>query len=280
MYLNFKYLLLIPILLLIKLPGFAQDPAFINSSGMEFVLINPGNILIGKYEPTVGEYQEARTNAAAPAAKLLPPAAYRLAERLARNASMPGFMVSIPKPFYIGKFEVTQQQWKRVMGQNPSWFQDGRLRGDAGQHPVENITWKDAQTFIKKLNKLDKGHFYRLPTEFEWEYAAAAGAHDDDIAWPKAASMGVIGDTSTRPVGSKKSNAFGLYDMIGNVWEWVEDRYNEKIFADPVPPRKGKQHVLKGASFTGDAKNATYKTHAGGPGNGFDVGVRVVMEVR
>ncbi len=67
--------------------------------------------------------------------------------------------------------------------------------------------------------------------------------------------------------------------MLGNVWEWVQDFYNEKLFADPVPPRTGKVHVLKGASFTGDVKNATYLTHAAGPGNGFDIGLRVVVEV-
>jgi formylglycine-generating enzyme required for sulfatase activity len=92
--------------------------------------------------------------------------------------------------------------------------------------------------------------------------------------------MAVITDTTTRPVGYKEPNAWGVYDMLGNVWEWVEDYYNYKIFADPVPPQSGELHVLKGASFTGDAKNATYKTHAAGPGNGFDVGMRVVMELR
>jgi formylglycine-generating enzyme required for sulfatase activity len=75
-------------------------------------------------------------------------------------------------------------------------------------------------------------------------------------------------------------NAWGLYDMLGNVWEWVHDFYNEKIFADPEPPRSGKEHVLKGASFTGDVKNATYMTHAAGPGNGFDIGMRIVMEAK
>jgi formylglycine-generating enzyme required for sulfatase activity len=80
-------------------------------------------------------------------------------------------------------------------------------------------------------------------------------------------------------VASKKPNAWGLYDMLGNVWEWVDDRYNYKIFADREPPKRGTQHVLKGTSFVGDVKNATYMTHAGGPGNGWDVGFRVVREV-
>jgi formylglycine-generating enzyme len=166
-----------------------------------------------------------------------------------------------------------------VMGHNPSYFQNEKITTNGKEHPVENISWQQAQAFIRELNKLDQEHFYRLPTEFEWEYAAAAGAKDD-ILWARAAAMGVISDTSTRAVGSKEPNAWGLYDMIGNVWEWVQDIYNEKIFADPIPPRNGKEHVLKGASFTGDAKNATYKTHAAGPGNGFDIGMRLVIEIR
>lgn len=80
-------------------------------------------------------------------------------------------------------------------------------------------------------------------------------------------------------MGTKKPNAWGLYDTLGNVWEWVQDRYNEKIFADPTPPKSGSQHVLKGAPFYGDVKNATYMTHAAGPGSKYDVGFRVVMEV-
>jgi len=71
-----------------------------------------------------------------------------------------------------------------------------------------------------------------------------------------------------------------LHDVHGNVWEWVEDFYNEKIFADPIPPKKGKEHVLKGAPFYGDVKNATYMTHAAGPGSKYDVGFRIVMEIK
>jgi formylglycine-generating enzyme required for sulfatase activity len=257
----------------------AQEATTTNSIGMEFVLIKPGSMVVGRYQPTVSAYVPPKADADGHTRKVLPPAAYEVAEKMAAEAAMPGFTVKMERPYYIGKFEVTQEQWEKVMGSNPAFFQGEKVAGDAKKHPVGNVTWEDAQAFIKKLNKLDKKHIYRLPTEFEWEYAARAGA-EDDIPWPDARAMGVISDTTTRPVGSKEPNAWGIYDMIGNVWEWVQDYYNEKIFADPVPPRKGTLHVLKGASFTGDAKNATYMTHAAGPGNGFDVGFRVVMEAR
>jgi formylglycine-generating enzyme required for sulfatase activity len=165
------------------------------------------------------------------------------------------------------------------MGNNPSFFNREKVGGDTGKQPVENITWKDTQRFLKKLNTLDKQYSYRLPTEFEWEYAARAGT-EGDISWADITATAVLSGTHPGDVGQKKPNAWGLYDMLGNVWEWVQDYYNEEIFADPVPPRSGKQHVLKGASFTGDVKNATYMTHAAGPGNGFDIGLRVVMEIK
>ncbi|MBC7745744.1 MAG: formylglycine-generating enzyme family protein [Flavobacterium sp.] len=253
----------------------AQNHPVNNPFGIEFVMIKPGHVIIGRYEPTVGKYLKPEN----PDEKVLSPKAYQIAENMAKKAAMPGFKVSINRAFYIGKYEITQLQWKQVMGNNPSWFQKEKVSGDANRHPVENISWKNAQAFIRKLNKLDKEHFYRLPTEFEWEYAAAAGAQDD-ILWSKAFEIGVISDSTSRPVGSKQPNEWGLYDMIGNVWEWVQDAYNEKIFADPIPSRSGTEHVLKGASFTGDAKNATYKTHAAGPGNGYDVGLRLVLEIR
>jgi formylglycine-generating enzyme required for sulfatase activity len=227
----------------------------------------------------VGEYVPPKVEAGKPTRKVLPPSAYKKAEKMAEEAAMPGFTVKIERPYYIGKFEVTQEQWQKVMGRNPAFFQGDKVTSNAKNRPVENITWKDAQAFVKQLSKLDKAHTYRLPTEFEWEYAARAGA-EDDIPWAEARAMAVTSGTTTSPIGQKQPNAWGLYDMLGNVWEWVQDHYNEKIFADPVPPRSGKEHVLKGASFTGDAKNATYKTHAAGPGNGFDVGLRVVMEVK
>ncbi|MDB5263942.1 MAG: hypothetical protein JWQ14_3225, partial [Adhaeribacter sp.] len=245
-----------------------------NIIGMEFVLIQPGSMVVGKFEPVVS-----RPKQNPPDRRTLPASAYAVADEMAQKAAQPGFRVTLDKPYYIGKFEVTQAQWEKVMGRNPSFFKGNKVAGDASKHPVENITWKDAQQFIKKLNKLDKKHHYHLPTEFEWEYAARAGA-EGDIPWSDIQKVAVLGGTTTSTIGQKQPNAWGLYDMLGNVWEWVQDYYNEKIFADPTPPRSGKAHVLKGASFTGDVKNATYMTHAAGPGNGYDIGFRLVMEVK
>ncbi|AKD05697.1 hypothetical protein PKOR_12835 [Pontibacter korlensis] len=253
---------------------YVQESAYTNSVGMEFVRVEPGSMIVGRYQPTVGKPNRSNSER-----KWLPDSVYQVAEKMAQQAAMPGFEVMLDKPYYIGKYEVTQEQWEKVMGSNPSFFQGDKVPGDASLHPVENITWEDAQVFVQKLNALDKKHTYRLPTEFEWEYAARAGA-EDDIHWSVMNKMAVKGGSTTSAVGQKQPNAWGMYDMLGNVWEWVQDYYNEKIFADPVPPQTGKKHVLKGASFTGDAKNATYKTHAAGPGNGFDVGLRVLMEAK
>jgi sulfatase modifying factor 1 len=245
----------------------AQQPEYTNAIGMQFVLIKPGTVTIGKFQPTVGN----KDFGGVP----LPEKLVKESERMALKDAMPGFIVNINQSFYLGRFEVTQGQWQRVMGKNSSFFKND----SSANHPVENITWNDAQVFIKRLNAIDKNNVYRLPTEFEWEYAARAGAQDD-IPWKEIQASAVLGGQTPRKVGTKKANAWGLYDMLGNVWEWVQDFYNEKIFADPVPPKSGKQHVLKGASFTGDVKNATYMTHAAGPGNGFDIGLRVVMEAK
>lgn len=274
MYLKFRLILLFSCLLLPGLPAPAQAPAVTNSIGMEFVLIKPGSMVVGKFEPGVG--QPPARDIGRPT---LPPQAYQAAAQMARQAARPGFTVTLDRPYYMGKFEVTQQQWEKVMGRNPSFFTSQKVGRDAGNHPVEHITWKQAQAFIKRLNKLDKAHVYRLPSEFEWEYAARAGA-EGDISWADISATAVLSGSHPSAVGQKKPNAWGLYDMLGNVWEWVQDYYNEELFAGPLPPRSGKQHVLKGASFTGDVKNATYMTHAAGPGNGFDIGLRVVMEVR
>ena len=267
---------LITIFLLGAISLQSQSRELVNAIGMRFVEIQPGKMIVGKYQPTVSRgwgYNEKRKSEFP---QILPESDFQLAYKLAAEAALPGFEVFIDQPYFSGKFEVSQGEWKKIMTTNPSYFQGDKVDGNADQYPVESVSFKDVQSFIKQLNKFDKEYTYRLPTEFEWEYAARAGAKDD-IAWNEINKLAVIAKSTPSAVGSKLPNAWGLYDMLGNVWEWVEDLYNEQLFADPVPPKKGKQHVLKGAPFYGDVKNATYMTHAGGPGSKYDVGFRLVM---
>ena len=156
--------------------------------------------------------------------------------------------VTITKPFYMGKYEVTQEQWEAVMGNNPSETKGAKL-------PVTDVSWEDCQEFIKKLNaKTDGG--YRLPTESEWEYACRAGTTTaysfGDKITPKDANYYDSKIGKPVAVGSYKPNAFGLYDMHGNVNEWCEDWYGDYpkgAVTDPKGPAKGEYRVLRGGSF-------------------------------
>ncbi|NLA39893.1 MAG: formylglycine-generating enzyme family protein [Smithella sp.] len=154
--------------------------------------------------------------------------------------------------FYIGKYEVTQGQWKAVMGENPSSFKNC---GD--NCPVETVSWNDIQQFLQRLNSRS-GKQYRLPTEAEWEYAARsggksekyAGGNDvDAVAWYYKNS-----GSNTHPLGQKRPNGLGLYDMSGNVWEWCSDWYGEKYYSqsprdNPDGPSSGSYRVLRGGSW-------------------------------
>ena len=164
--------------------------------------------------------------------------------------------VTLTKSFYMGKYEVTQEQYESVMGSNPS-------RPEGAKLPVTNVSWEDCQEFIKKLNFITKGN-YRLPTEAEWEFACRAGTTTrysfGDKITPKDANYTSSNIDNTVPVavGSYKPNAFGLYDMHGNVEEWCEDWLGEYPFAvtDPMGPATGKERVLRGGSFGSDRSSA------------------------
>ena len=171
----------------------------------------------------------------------------------ARRNDEKQYEVTLTKPFYMGKYEVTQEQWESVMGNNPS----SRTKG--AKLPVTDVSWEDCQEFIKKLNASTKGG-YRLPTEAEWEYACRAGtttaySYGDS---PTKTDANIDG-FSISAVGSYKSNAFGLYDMHGNVWEccndWKAD-YPAGAVTDPKGPATGKYRVLRGGSFGGNGSFA------------------------
>lgn len=258
-----------------------QAPAVTNALGMEFVLVKPGNMLVGKFQPACPDSNARRSNPSADPRTVWHAADYARCAEMVKRDAQPGFVVTIARPYYIGKYEVTQSQYRRVVGTNPSVFAGSLVKDDADRHPVDNVTWDDAKCFVDRLNALDSSAHYRLPSEFEWEYAARAGANDEptwalirNTAWEQDVDKG-----TTHMVGGKKPNAWGLHDLLGNVWEWVDDFYNEKLFADPVPPSAGSTHVLRGGGFVSDVKNTTWFTHAGGPGSGFDVGFRIARDI-
>jgi len=169
----------------------------------------------------------------------------------------PAHKVIIAKPFAIGKTEVTQEQWHALMRDKPSYFE-----GCEDTCPVEQVSWDDAQRFIKKLNE-KTGKQYRLPTEAEWEYACRAGGQQDYCGGDDANAVSWNSDNGyklfkkPRPVASRKANGFGLYDMSGNVWEWVEDEYHENYKGAPEDGSawlSGTMRVLRGGAWGSDHK--------------------------
>jgi len=157
----------------------------------------------------------------------------------------PQHEVTLTKPFYMGKYEVTQEQWFEIMGENPSREKGRKL-------PVTNVSWNECHFFIRKLNEKTNG-VYRLPTEAEFEYSCRAGtstaySYGDKLTRSDA---NIDGD-SIKAVGSYEPNAFGLYDMHGNVFEWCEDwyaKYPTGVVTDPKGPATGVDRVLRGGSF-------------------------------
>ncbi len=206
-----------------------------NSIGMEFVWIPAGEFIMGSLD----------------------------SNRQAFNDEKPAHRVTISEPFYMGKYEVTQAEWEAVMGttvqeQRDKANEDGELRGIGDEYPMYYVSWEDVQAFIEKLNAKDGETSCRLPTEAQWEYAARAGRQDvysfgsdaailDEYAWYTNNS-----DDDTHPVGTRKPNAWGLYDMHGNVWEWVDDgprTYLAEAVTDPRGPDTVDRGVVRGGSW-------------------------------
>ena len=158
------------------------------------------------------------------------------------------------KDFYMGKYQVTQEQWEAVMKKNPAFFKGNK-------RPVETVSWLDAKDFIKKLNEITRKNF-RLPSEAEWEYAARGGKFSQGYTYAgsdKLKQVGWYGENSneeTREVGLLRPNELGIYDMSGNVWEWCADDWHEDYKNAPDDgtawvdvPDRGANRVLRGGSY-------------------------------
>jgi formylglycine-generating enzyme required for sulfatase activity len=259
-----------PIRVTLKPTVVSPPEALTNSVGMRLVRIPAGKFRMGSTE------QERKGVLALPKEAKLP-------DWLA--AEGPRHEVAITRPFYLGAYEVTQQEYEKVMGKNPSHFAatgDGKeaVRGlDTRRFPVERVSYDEAVAFCRKLTASDTkkpaGHEYRLPTEAEWEYACRGGASTyqtfhfgNSLSSTQAnfdgrhpyggADEGDYLKRTTR-VGSYSKNGFGLYDLHGNVWEWCLDCYDPGYYArspgaDPRGPSEGSDRVIRGGSWDYDGQ--------------------------
>lgn len=241
--------------------------------------------VVSKPEPAAGtNWQDPFTNMKF---KWVPKGCFQMGGQTGDDDEKPEHRVCLSKGFFLGIYEVTQEQWKKVLGTNPSFFPKG------DDWPVENVAWDDVQKFFKRLN-ISSSYMFRLPSEAEWEYACRSGGKNETYCGgndPKllanyaggASAAGYFmfgGETS--PVGQDQANGIGMYDMSGNVSEWVQDwfgSYSKSTVTDPKGPSTGRFRVFRGGGwFVKDAKNLragnrSYKT-SDFKGNG--VGFRVV----
>jgi formylglycine-generating enzyme required for sulfatase activity len=204
----------------------SSPKSVLNSIGMQMLLIPAGPFLMGS------------------------------ADSEGKENERPRHEVTLSCPFYMGIHEVTQEQYEKVMGKNPAVFTRGR--GGGPRNPVENVSWDDAVAFCRKLSDLPEekraGRTYQLPTEAEWEYACRAGKETPEDALAEYAWYRSNSGEGTHPVGQKKPNAWGLYDMQGNVWEWCQDWYSPRYYdetprRDPRGPEVGSERVIRGGSY-------------------------------
>ncbi len=234
-----------------------NSDTYTNSIGMEFVLIPEGEFRMGSPSDEGGRWDN----------------------------EGPVHKVTIEEAFYLGKFEVTQKQWREVMGNDPSYFEGDNL-------PVEQVSWNDVQEFIDKLNEMEGTNKYRLPSEAEWEYACRAGTTtryyfgDDESSLSEYAWWDGNSGDKTHSVGQKKPNPWGLYDMHGNVYEWCQDRYHSDYDGAPSDGSawesgSGSLRVLRGGRWllhAGDCRSALRSFYA--PGNRREyLGFRVLRKM-
>ena len=249
----------------------------------------------------------------------IPPGTFMMGSPLSeaeRRSDETEHQVTLTRGFWMGKYEVTQGEYLDVLGSNPSYFRNGRAPfspGNGGavtnelRHPVESVSWFDATNYCGKLTarevgagRIPAGWGYRLPTEAEWEYACRGGTTaafhygvalregmaNFNIRYEYDSTVGTI-TTSKKPlgrtsdVGSYASNAYGLYDMHGNVWEWCQDWYGPYpgIATDPVGPNIGSYHVFRGGSwgYGGRYCRSAFRYDYYPDGGSIIIGFRVVL---
>jgi formylglycine-generating enzyme required for sulfatase activity len=227
-------------------------------------------LFLGLMGPSQGQAPKTITNSIGMKLVLIPKGTFAMGspiEEAGPKNHEDQHQVTISKDYYLGVTEITQGQYEKVMGTNPSYFQKQLIRDrDSSMFPVDSISWEDAVGFCKKLSDLPEekkaGLIYRLPTEAEWEYACRAGSI---TAYSFGENSKTLGDhawflsnsnNQTHPVGAKKPNAWGLYDMHGNAWEWCSDwfgDYPKGALSDPSGPEEGSYRVIRGGGWSHDA---------------------------
>jgi len=240
---------------------------------LERCVVTEGEETIGQGEPQAGDVGIAEViNSIGMKLKLIPAGEFMMGSPVTEEGRLEDELqhrVRITKPFYLGVYEVTQAEYERVMGTNPSWHSENGKKADivagldTSRFPVENVSWEEAVEFCRKLSALAEekaaGRLYRLPTEAEWEYACRAGTTtrysfgDDDASIGRYGWYGDNSDNRTHPVGEKEPNAWGLYDMYGNVFDWCQDWYDSGYYEnsptdDPNGPSSGTERALRGTS--------------------------------
>jgi len=214
----------------------------------------------------------------------VPAGSFQMGSDKGSSSELPVHKVTFAHGFYMGRYEVTQAQWQKVMGSNPSSVTD------CGENcPVDSVMWNDAQEFVKKLNAANDGYTYRLPSEAEWEYACRAGTTGDYAG--ELNSMGWYHDNSNdkpHPVGQKQPNAWGLYDMHGNAEEWAMDYFHDNYNGAPADGSawldggEQKYRVVRGGRWqvVGDYLRSAFRegNDPDRPYNGY--GIRLVAVAR